>query len=307
MEELYKRLEEVRAEKGLSQAEFAKRLGISYQSYVKYQKGSVPSSMVIRKASEEFDVNPRWVLIGIGEKYIPTPPPEFMTHYLLCYQEIEKHDKEKGIVATKNSKQLRAYISLTQKLPALDIDPKSKKQMEEYLSKIKPMYMPIRLKKETKPEFRRLEHYRKVLGVEVSTYANLLGFTEEEYQSKYEANDYDLIYRAVKRLNLNLEWLLYSFGYKTREETITNLSIPDAEITEEELYDLPANDVMAYFLGRLLTLETLTIEERFERLREYLNELHGIGNTMNTVRALRNIDAEKEEDHYVIKQFLEKE
>ena len=61
------RLAQVRKNTGLTQTEFAKKMGISRRAFVNYESGEreIPSSLAV-KLDEVLAVNPRWLLTGEG-------------------------------------------------------------------------------------------------------------------------------------------------------------------------------------------------------------------------------------------------
>lgn len=69
LEDMARRLEEVRSAEGLSQEAFSQRLGISRGAYQHYSKGGreIPSS-VLDALLREFEIDPYWLLRGDDEK-----------------------------------------------------------------------------------------------------------------------------------------------------------------------------------------------------------------------------------------------
>ena len=71
-----KRLKELRYKLGLSQREFAEKLGIHYMTLSRYESGKYSlSDRFITKLKETFKVNPRWLLTGEGEMFLPKDKP----------------------------------------------------------------------------------------------------------------------------------------------------------------------------------------------------------------------------------------
>jgi len=70
------RLKELRYKLGLSQKEFAEKLGIHYMTLSKYESEKYPPSLrFIKKLEEIFNVNPQWLLEGVGEMFLPKDKP----------------------------------------------------------------------------------------------------------------------------------------------------------------------------------------------------------------------------------------
>lgn len=58
----------------LTQKEFAKRLGITAQAVINYERyGRVPSKAVLNKILNVYSINPEWLLTGEGEMYAEVP------------------------------------------------------------------------------------------------------------------------------------------------------------------------------------------------------------------------------------------
>jgi len=70
------RLKELRYKLGLSQKEFAEKVGIHYMTLSKYESGKYhPSLRFLKKVEEVFNVNPQWLLQGVGEMFLPKDKP----------------------------------------------------------------------------------------------------------------------------------------------------------------------------------------------------------------------------------------
>ena len=71
------RLKELRYKLGLSQKEFAERVGIHYMTLSKYESGKYrPSLRFLKKVEEVFNVNPQWLLEGKGDMFLPKDMPK---------------------------------------------------------------------------------------------------------------------------------------------------------------------------------------------------------------------------------------
>lgn len=64
------RIKELRSEKSLSQQKFAAQISISKSAIASYEREiQTPSANVIMSICDEFKVEPRWLLSGVGPKY----------------------------------------------------------------------------------------------------------------------------------------------------------------------------------------------------------------------------------------------
>ena len=57
---------EIRKARGLKQTDVAEAIGISHGAVVNYEKGRDPPAEVIIAFSKAFNVNPAWLLMGVG-------------------------------------------------------------------------------------------------------------------------------------------------------------------------------------------------------------------------------------------------
>lgn len=65
---MQERIRKIRKSEGLTQAEFAERLGISVNNVVNYEcKGRSPSKGNIQNICRTFGINEQWLLTGEGE------------------------------------------------------------------------------------------------------------------------------------------------------------------------------------------------------------------------------------------------
>lgn len=66
------RLRKLRKEQGLSQIEFAEKIGRSRSAVLTWEGGTAkPDAASISLICQEFRVNPRWLKTGTGEMHIP--------------------------------------------------------------------------------------------------------------------------------------------------------------------------------------------------------------------------------------------
>lgn len=78
-----KRLKELRKQLGLTQQEFAERLGIKRNAVTNYEVGrNEPADMVISLICREFNVSERWLRTGEGEPFIKKTRSEEIFEYV---------------------------------------------------------------------------------------------------------------------------------------------------------------------------------------------------------------------------------
>lgn len=78
-----KRLKELRKQLGLTQQEFAERLGIKRNAVTNYEVGrNEPADMVISLICREFNVSERWLRTGEGEPFIKKSRSEEIFEYV---------------------------------------------------------------------------------------------------------------------------------------------------------------------------------------------------------------------------------
>lgn len=65
-----KRLTFLRAEAGLTQKEAAKKIGVGYSTYQRYESGGMPSQRNIDKIISFFRCTYTWIVLGEGKIYI---------------------------------------------------------------------------------------------------------------------------------------------------------------------------------------------------------------------------------------------
>jgi len=70
------RLKRLRYKLGLSQKEMADRLGVHLMTISRYERDAMkPSFKFLEKIRETFNVNPQWLLEGVGEMFLPKDKP----------------------------------------------------------------------------------------------------------------------------------------------------------------------------------------------------------------------------------------
>lgn len=77
------RLRELRRLKGLTQEQFAARIGIKRNSYANYEVGrNYPIDAVIHSICREYDVYEQWLRTGEGEMMRPLSDEEMITNWV---------------------------------------------------------------------------------------------------------------------------------------------------------------------------------------------------------------------------------
>ena len=76
------RIEELRKNKKLTQAEFGERIGVKGNTITTYENGSrVPSEAVIKSICRVFNVNEDWLRTGRGDPYIQLSRDEELAQF----------------------------------------------------------------------------------------------------------------------------------------------------------------------------------------------------------------------------------
>lgn len=87
------RLKKLRKEKGLTQEQFAERIGIKRNSYTNYEIGrNVPIDAVIHAICREYGASEKWLRTGEGDMYRPVTDEAKVTDWV------------KGVFADENAK-----------------------------------------------------------------------------------------------------------------------------------------------------------------------------------------------------------
>lgn len=78
-----KRLKSLRKSLGLTQSEFAERIGSVQNTITGYETGRrVPSSQVLSLIAREFNVNETWLRTGEGEMFVPVSRDEQIASFM---------------------------------------------------------------------------------------------------------------------------------------------------------------------------------------------------------------------------------
>lgn len=130
------RLKSLRKELGLTQQEFADRIGIKRNAVTNYEVGrNAPADMVVSLICREFNVNEEWLRRGIGEMFAAVPQDaidELCTQYSLdAFDRVLIQEYLK--MPAESRKALKDYIRNVMKRVS-DDDPQVKinKEVEAY-------------------------------------------------------------------------------------------------------------------------------------------------------------------------------
>ncbi|OIQ87037.1 helix-turn-helix protein [mine drainage metagenome] len=80
------RLEEIRANMGLTQSEMCARMGIPLRTYTRYASGERPPSVEALEALARMDIDLHWLITGQGNMYrtaAPAHPPSSLDEDLM--------------------------------------------------------------------------------------------------------------------------------------------------------------------------------------------------------------------------------
>lgn len=89
-----KRLKELRKQLGLTQQEFAERLGIKRNAVTNYEVGrNEPADMVISLICREFNVSERWLRTGEGEPFVKKSRSDEIFEYVERIQGVNDNFK----------------------------------------------------------------------------------------------------------------------------------------------------------------------------------------------------------------------
>ena len=104
------RIKQIRKRVGLTQAEFADKLGIKPNTVTCYETGiRIPSDAIIKSISKNFNVSEYWLRTGEGEMIIPITEDEKLLEVLadlqvdesnpirdllVCYWQLEEEEKD---------------------------------------------------------------------------------------------------------------------------------------------------------------------------------------------------------------------
>lgn len=77
------RIKELRKALGLTQQEFADRIGIKRNSFANYETGrNTPLDAIVISIIREFNVNEAWLRTGAGEMFVPISRDDQITDFM---------------------------------------------------------------------------------------------------------------------------------------------------------------------------------------------------------------------------------
>ena len=122
------RLKELRTENALSMNETAQLLGVAVSTYHHWENGKFPRPEGIRKIATTFNVTPRWLETGQGEK---KPDAE-----LKRAEEAQKKalDEQMTVYSKESEEQLKDVVFLINSLKNMDIPKERKRHIHRTLS-----------------------------------------------------------------------------------------------------------------------------------------------------------------------------
>ncbi|WP_457641860.1 helix-turn-helix domain-containing protein [Persephonella sp.] len=101
MENIGQRIKELRKMLGLSQREFAERIGKSLNAIQKWESGDrIPSEPALKLIAKEFGVSEEWLKTGEGEVFVKKLPEfaegldDFLKDFLTSYLELSEEEKQ---------------------------------------------------------------------------------------------------------------------------------------------------------------------------------------------------------------------
>lgn len=111
-----KRIKLIRQNAGLTQQEFAKRIGVSRNTIATYEtSGRNPIDAIVPAMCREFNVNEEWLRTGIGEMYLDSNPDVELSKW---FGQLLREDSDsfKKQLILKLSKMTDAEWKLLQKM-----------------------------------------------------------------------------------------------------------------------------------------------------------------------------------------------
>lgn len=101
------RIKKIRANAGLTQEQFAEKLGLKRNTIATYESGKEPMPTVIVSICREFNINRKWLETGDGEMYkqsdiildeylaeISTGDDDFIKEMIKIYMELDQNSKD---------------------------------------------------------------------------------------------------------------------------------------------------------------------------------------------------------------------
>lgn len=111
------RLKQLRKTLGITQQEFADKIGIKRNSYANYETGrNTPIDAIILSICREFDVNEDWLRNGSGEMFKERSPSEEIGYYV---EDLLEYDGHGNPFYDMIVEMMKTYVELDEKSQAV--------------------------------------------------------------------------------------------------------------------------------------------------------------------------------------------
>lgn len=111
------RLKQLRKTLGITQQEFADKIGIKRNSYANYETGrNTPIDAIILSICREFDVNEDWLRDGSGEMFKERSPSEEIGYYV---EDLLEYDGHGNPFYDMIVEMMKTYVELDEKSQAV--------------------------------------------------------------------------------------------------------------------------------------------------------------------------------------------
>lgn len=111
------RLKQLRKTLGITQQEFADKIGIKRNSYANYETGrNTPIDAIILSICREFDVNEDWLRDGSGEMFKERSPSEEIGYYV---EDLLEYDGHGNPFYDMIIEMMKTYVELDEKSQAV--------------------------------------------------------------------------------------------------------------------------------------------------------------------------------------------
>ena len=101
MSDIGQRIKQLREKLGLSQREFAEKIGKSRIGVAQWEAGKrTPDESTLKLIAKEFGVSEEWLKTGEGEVFVKKPPEfvegldDFLKDFLTSYLELSEEEKQ---------------------------------------------------------------------------------------------------------------------------------------------------------------------------------------------------------------------
>lgn len=116
-DEMKERLKQLRKTLGITQQEFADKIGIKRNSYANYETGrNTPIDAIILSICREFDVNEDWLRTGEGEMFKERSPSEEIGYYV---EDLLEYDGHGNPFYDMIVEMMKTYVDLDEKSQAV--------------------------------------------------------------------------------------------------------------------------------------------------------------------------------------------